>query len=376
MKSYSYIGILCIVGFFIYLISSNGTDTRKFQFTYQVDLESDNDDETTIKTWIPVPQTIKGVQTVSNEKIEYNKEELECNKLTEHVHKNEYYYCEARNNKIKKTSVMLKWDIKRQEHQNVAFDIDTEIYKKGTAFVPVGESRFSKVIDKGELRPEKDDQGNVKPIDFKKIYDYVLTGMHYGKPTNDEKDANYKYVHGGKNKNTGKEWLPKDITYGEENIPHNQLVKSQNKAEKYAYGQGNARYACDIGVGNCTDYHSYFISLCRTLDAPARFHMGFNIPPDDSKNGEGAVKGYHCWADYYAEDGTWYPVDISEADKAPDKAEYYFGTLNKDRVEFTTGRDLELAGRKEKENFFIYPLFEGTKKMKKGKDFSFKYKNI
>tara|TARA_B100001750_G_scaffold240637_1_gene250752 strand:- start:966 stop:1292 length:327 start_codon:yes stop_codon:yes gene_type:complete len=108
--------------------------------------------------------------------------------------------------------------------------------------------------------------------------------------------------------------------------------------------------------------------------------MGFNIPPDDSKNGKGAVKGYHCWADYYTEDedgkGAWYPVDISEADKAPEKAEYYFGTLNKDRVEFTTGRDLYLKGRTEKENFFIYPLFEGTKKMKKGKDFSFNYKNI
>jgi hypothetical protein len=204
--------------------------------------------------------------------------------------------------------------------------------------------------------------------------------MHYGKPTDDKEDANYKYVHGGKNKNTGKEWLPKDITYGEKNIPHDQLVKSQNKANKYAYGQGNARYACDIGVGNCTDYHSYFISLCRTLNAPARFHMGFNIPPDERSDGEGTVKGYHCWADYYKEDengtGSWYPVDISEADKAPDKAEYYFGTLNKDRVEFTTGRDLILKGRAEKENFFIYPIFEGTKKMKKGKDFSFSYKNI
>ena len=179
---------------------------------------------------------------------------------------------------------------------------------------------------------------------------------------------------------TGKEWLPNNITYGRNNNTKDELVKSQNKNKKYAYGNGNSLYACDIGVGNCTDYHSYFISLCRTLDAPARFHMGFNIPPDDSEDGEGIVKGYHCWADYYAVDengkGTWYPVDISEADKAPDKAEYYFGTLNKDRVEFTTGRDLELKGREGKENFFIYPLFEGTKEMEKGKDFSFKYKNI
>ena len=27
----------------------------------------------------------------------------------------------------------------------------------------------------------------------------------------------------------------------------------------YTFGNGNSIYACDIGVGNCTDYHSYFI---------------------------------------------------------------------------------------------------------------------
>ena len=365
----------CIKDFNFFGFSSSNDKIRTFNFTYKVDLENDNDDKTKMKTWIPIPQSIKGVQTISNEKIEYNKEELECDMLIEDVHKNKYYYCEAKNNTLTKSSIVLSWDVERKEHQNVAFDIDHDIYKKPTTFVPVGESRFSKVIDKGDLRPE-----DGTSIDFKKIYSYVLNGMHYGKPTDDENDANYKYVHGGKNKNTGKEWLPEDELYGENEISHSELVESQNKADKYAYGQGNARYACDIGVGNCTDYHSYFISLCRTLDAPARFHMGFNIPPDDSEDGEGIVKGYHCWADYYTVDengkGTWYPVDISEADKAPDKAEYYFGTLNKDRVEFTTGRDLELKGREGKENFFIYPLFEGTKEMEKGKDFSFKYKNI
>ena len=376
MKKLSYLLIFTALCLIIYFYQSQSSESiRKFTFTYQVDLESDNDEKTEMKTWIPVPQSIKGVQTISNEKIEYNKDELECKKLTEKIHKNKYYFCEAKNNTVTKSSIVLSWDVERYEHQNVAFDIDHDIYKKPTTFVPVGESRFSKVIEKGDLRPE-----DGTPIDFKKIYDYVLNGMHYGKPTNDKNDANHKYVHGGINKNTGKFWLPEDQLYGEKQVPHSELVKSQNKTDKYAYGQGNARYACDIGVGNCTDYHSYFISLCRTLDAPARFHMGFNIPPDDSEDGEGIVKGYHCWADYFAVDengkGTWYPVDISEADKAPAKAEYYFGTLNKDRVEFTTGRDLELKEREEKENFFIYPLFEGTKKMKKGKDFSFKYKNI
>ena len=29
------------------------------------------------------------------------------------------------------------------------------------------------------------------------------------------------------------------------------------------WGKGDAVYACDIGSGNCTDFHSYFIALSR-----------------------------------------------------------------------------------------------------------------
>ena len=110
------------------------------------------------------------------------------------------------------------------------------------------------------------------------------------------------------------------------------------------------------------------MSLSRTMDVPARFHMGFNVTNSGS---DGKVGGYHCWADYYIKGEGWYPVDISEADKDPEKAEYYFGTLNKDRVEFTTGRDLELKNYKKHVNFFIYPLAEGTTFTK-----SFSFKNI
>ena len=48
-----------------------------------------------------------------------------------------------------------------------------------------------------------------------------------------------------------------------------------------------------------------------------------------------------------------------------------FGTLNKDRVELTTGRDLELKNYNKHVNFFIYPLVEGTSFTK-----AFNYKNI
>ena len=97
------------------------------------------------------------------------------------------------------------------------------------------------------------------------------------------------------------------------------------------------------------------MSLNRTLEVPARFHMGFPIP----SSSKGKVKGYHCWADYYIEGEGWYPVDISEADKDPSKAEYFFGTVDENRVEMNTGRDFILEGYDAgPANLFIYPLVE------------------
>ena len=63
------------------------------------------------------------------------------------------------------------------------------------------------------------------------------------------------------------------------------------------YGKGDAIYACDAGFGNCTDYHSYFIALARSVNIPARFAIGAGIP---SNRNDGGVNGYHCWAEFYA----------------------------------------------------------------------------
>jgi len=122
------------------------------------------------------------------------------------------------------------------------------------------------------------------------------------------------------------------------------------------WGRGDAQYACDARTGNCTDFHAYFIALARSVGIPARFAIGFTIPAD--KN-EGVISGYHCWAEFLA-NGKWVPVDISEADKNPELAEYYFGHHPANRFEFTQGRDLviEPAPSDSPVNFLIYPLLE------------------
>lgn len=127
--------------------------------------------------------------------------------------------------------------------------------------------------------------------------------------------------------------------------------------EGKGWGQGDSVWACDSKFGNCTDFHSLFISMARGSKIPSKFEMGFPIPP---KRGEGPVGGYHCWAWFLPDGKGWVPVDISEANRFPDMREYYFGNLTEDRVQFTTGRDIDLVPRQSGSplNFLVYPYVE------------------
>jgi transglutaminase-like putative cysteine protease len=129
------------------------------------------------------------------------------------------------------------------------------------------------------------------------------------------------------------------------------------------WGRGDAMFACDARTGNCTDFHAYFIALARSVGIPARFAIGATIPAD--KN-EGAIDGYHCWAEFFA-DGRWIPVDISEAWKNPELADYYFGHNPANRFELTKGRDLVVDPEPASGpiNFLVYPLLEMDGKMVK-----------
>lgn len=139
---------------------------------------------------------------------------------------------------------------------------------------------------------------------------------------------------------------------------------------RMGWGQGDAVYACDRRKGNCTDYHSYFIALSRAVGIPARFAIGAAIP---ASRDQWAIPGYHCWAEFYADD-KWWPIDVSEADKHKSLAPYYFGHHPANRVEFTRGRDLVVdPGPKSGPiNFLAYPVLEvGGKPVKIKPRFSF-----
>lgn len=123
------------------------------------------------------------------------------------------------------------------------------------------------------------------------------------------------------------------------------------------WGRGDVNWACDSRFGNCTDFHSLFLALCRSRNIPGRFEIGFGLP---EARGTGDIAGYHCWAKFRPAARGWVPVDISEANKDPRRAEYYFGNLTADRVTFSTGRGLTLEPKQAGPplNFFVNPYVE------------------
>ena len=150
----------------------------------------------------------------------------------------------------------------------------------------------------------------------------------------------------------------------EENSPYEKALALYRHTLNYmeydksgmGWGRGDFYYACSKRKGNCTDYHSYFIGLSRNIGIPTFFVMGFLLPSDASR---GTVSGYHCWAYFRSNDG-WIPVDISEADKNPEREDYYFGHLDENRVALTIGRDIVLSPPQSGKplNYFFYPYVE------------------
>lgn len=123
------------------------------------------------------------------------------------------------------------------------------------------------------------------------------------------------------------------------------------------WGHGDTLWACDAKRGNCTDFHSLFISMARSQHIPARFEIGFPLPADKH---EAEIPGYHCWSDFYVDKIGWIPIDISEAWKHQEFYDYYFGAHDPNRVQFTLGRDLRLSPPQEGSplNYFVYPYVE------------------
>ncbi len=245
-----------------------------------------------LKAWIPVPQN-DAFQTISDLRV---KSDLTYRTLYDSVYHNRFIVVDDVIGEIPDT-LIITFNVRRKET-----GIDTtgskpdylKLFRSPFKMVP-DDIRFTKIADSLDSNGE---------FFVRRVYDYVLNNMEYDK--------------------SGEGW-----------------------------GRGDAIYACEIGKGNCTDYHSLFNAIVRARGIPARFHIGFPLPAEQSGN----IEGYHCWTDFYIPGKGWIPVDISEADKHPEKREYYYGTLDNRRVDFTIGRDIPLPDGTAEDvvNYIIFP---------------------
>ena len=126
------------------------------------------------------------------------------------------------------------------------------------------------------------------------------------------------------------------------------------------WGRGDISHACDVGKGNCTDFHTYFNALCLASGIPSRFQIGM-WGRYQAEVGEYQTGGYHCWTEFHVPGHGWVPVDISEADKdTPLNKDLYFGQQSGNRVTLSSGRDIVLMPQQSGTplNFFVNPYAE------------------
>ncbi len=118
-------------------------------------------------------------------------------------------------------------------------------------------------------------------------------------------------------------------------------------------GTGNVPTFLNVRKGKCADFSSTFIALARSVGVPAREVYGLRISKETS---EDISDDYHCWAEFFAPEIGWVPVDPSDVVKfaganglALDdpqtlaKREYFFGAVDEHRVRLGTGQEIQLA---------------------------------
>jgi len=283
--------------------------TRKFLFTYTVTIPQTPGAKENLHLWIPVPQS-DSYQQISELAVEAP---LKHVVRRDDIYHNAYAYFDVPASQVQTgLEITMHFQAQRREHR-VA--LDAAAARPAVPLTPAEKKRYL-TADRlvplngaiGEMSAEQT-RGLSTPLEkARAIYNYVVATMKYDK--------------------SGEGW-----------------------------GHGDAAWFCTAKRGNCTDFHGMFIGMARAAGIPAKFEIGFPLP---SEAGGGAIGGYHCWAEFYVPEYGWIPVDASEAWKHPDKRDYFFGAHDVNRVQFTAGRDLDLAPKQAGEpvNYSVYPYAE------------------
>lgn len=281
--------------------------SRAFQFTTVVHVPALPSGSRQLKLWIPLPYQ-DAYQSVAQLKIE---SPVAYKIEREPQYGDRYAYLAVNASKTPGPfDITISFHARRFEHRvsltpsgrpPSAPRLELARFLRPDTLVPID----GKIAD---LSREQTDGATQPLAKARKLYDYVIASMHYD--------------------HDGKDW-----------------------------GRGDALWACDAKHGNCTDFHSLFISMARAAGVPARFEIGFPLPSDSH---QAAITNYHCWAEFYVEGIGWIPIDASEAWKHKEKIDYFFGATDTNRLMMTLGRDIRLhpsqAGGPL--NYSVYPYAE------------------
>lgn len=127
------------------------------------------------------------------------------------------------------------------------------------------------------------------------------------------------------------------------------------------WGTGDTEWACSMGRGNCTDFHTLFLAILRCAGVACEFEIGAAFPEGVTGGDITHFKcGYHCWVRFLVPELGWVPADVSEASRRPEMRDYFFGAIDADRVLLSRGRDITMvpASTAGPENFFTEPRLE------------------
>jgi transglutaminase-like putative cysteine protease len=320
----SLLSLLLLLSSFFAVAQVVAQKQRHFSFHYAFTVNNVSPGER-VRVWIPLAHS-DAFQDVT---VSSSSGDLPLKRVRQPNYGNEVLYAETSKANKGEYKFFVDYDVVRREH--VVLVNGTPLTDARPTSVPRVE--LARFLEPDRLVPvtgvpaqlaEQQTKGATTPLErAKDIYEYVYRTMKYDK--------------------TGSGW-----------------------------GHGDTLWACDSKHGNCTDFHSVFISMARAEKIPARFQIGFPLPTDKHS---ADIPGYHCWAEFYLDSTGWIPVDISEAWKHPEKHDYYFGAHDVNRVQFTEGRDLKLAPAQEGAplNYFVYPYVEiaGTEYLNVSIAFSF-----
>jgi hypothetical protein len=291
---------------FVLSIALCAQDSRHFTFHYAFTVKNLPAGKK-IRVWIPAAHS----DAFQEVKVISAKGDLPLKKTRESKVGNEIYFAEANSSPGAELLFDIEYDVLR--HERVALGSTPHLFaaslKKSERMEDLQPDTLVPVTGLPADLAVKVTEGKTEALDkARAIYDYVFTTMKYDK--------------------TGTGW-----------------------------GHGDVLYACDAKKGNCTDFHSLFIAMARSQGIPARFEIGFPLPPDKHT---AEIAGYHCWSDFFIDGKGWIPVDISEAWKHPEKRDYFFGSHDVNRMQFTMGRDLRLNPPQDGKplNYFVYPYVE------------------